>query len=131
MPAIDYLSEGGHIGFAPRDDLQLELCRHLLARHGRVSAERIVSGSGLAGVYDFLRLRASEPDREYLDDPAAISKLALHDLPASRRGPLSCSSAATEPIPAISRSRFLHVVAYMVSVTADLIAKLRRVSAER
>lgn len=70
-------SEGGHIGFAPRDDLQLELCRHLLARYGRVSAERVLSGAGLAAIYEFLRLRALRPDAEPLDDPAAISKRAL------------------------------------------------------
>jgi glucokinase len=63
-------SEGGHIGFSPRDDLQVELWRHLLARHGRVSAERVVSGAGLAAIYEFLQ-------GETLDDPAAISKRAL------------------------------------------------------
>lgn len=71
-------SEGGHIGLAPRDELQLELWRHLLARHGRVSAERVVSGAGLAAVYDFLRLRAPE-HAEPLDDPAAISTRALRE----------------------------------------------------
>lgn len=68
-------SEGGHIAFAPRDDMERELWRHLFARYGRVSAERVVSGSGLAAVYDFLR--ASEPGAEVLEDPALISARAL------------------------------------------------------
>lgn len=81
-------SEGGHIGFAPRDDLQLELCRHLLARHGRVSAERVVSGAGLAAIYEFLRRRAPEPDAEPLDDPAAISARALDERSSVAAGAL-------------------------------------------
>lgn len=63
-------SEGGHVGFAPRDELQLELCRHLLARHGRVSAERVICGAGLAAIYEFVQ-------GETLNDPAAISARAL------------------------------------------------------
>lgn len=73
-------SEGGHVGFAPRDAVQFELCRHLLARHGRVSAERVVCGAGLAAIYEFLCLRA--PQAEPLADPAAISARALAE-PAS------------------------------------------------
>jgi glucokinase len=76
-------SEGGHVGFAPRDDLQLELCRHLLARHGRASAERVLCGAGLVAIYEFLRLRAAQA--EPLDDPAAISVRALAE-PASLAG---------------------------------------------
>jgi glucokinase len=71
-------SEGGHVGFAPRDTLQFELCQHLLARHGRVSAERVVSGAGLVAIYEFLQ-------GETLDDPAAISACALAE-PSSPAG---------------------------------------------
>jgi glucokinase len=79
-----FASEGGHLGFAPRDELQIELCRHLLAQHGgRVSAERVVSGAGLVAIYEFLRLRAAQAER--LDDPAAISARALAE-PASLAG---------------------------------------------
>jgi glucokinase len=67
-------SEGGHIGFAPRSDQQLELFRHLLSRYGRVSAERVVSGAGLVAIYEFMRLRAAQA--EALTDPAAISARA-------------------------------------------------------
>jgi len=66
-------SEGGHVGFAPRDELQFELCRHLLARHGRVSAERVISGAGLTAIYEFISTSQTEP----LADPAAISARAL------------------------------------------------------
>lgn len=68
-------SEGGHIGFAPRSDLELELFRYLLSRYGRVSAERVVSGAGLVAIYEFMRLRAALA--EPLTDPATVSTRAL------------------------------------------------------
>lgn len=46
--------EGGHLGFAPQTPEQGELWRWLLAQHGRVTTEDIVSGPGLARVYAFL-----------------------------------------------------------------------------
>lgn len=47
-------SEAGHVGFAPTDDLEIEVLRVLRARHGRVSNERLVSGPGLAALHDAL-----------------------------------------------------------------------------
>jgi len=49
-----YACEGGHTDFAPRNELEVELLRHLLAEFDRVSYERILSGSGLFEVYQFL-----------------------------------------------------------------------------
>jgi glucokinase len=47
-------SEGGHQEFGPRDDLEIALLRSLRRRHGRVSAERVVSGPGISEIYRFL-----------------------------------------------------------------------------
>lgn len=47
-------SEGGHIDFAPRDELTWQLLNFLLNRYQRVSYERVVSGPGLANIYEFL-----------------------------------------------------------------------------
>jgi glucokinase len=44
-------SEGGHAGFAPRDEDEIYLMRHLKARHGRVSTERLLCGDGLLALY--------------------------------------------------------------------------------
>ena len=52
-----YASEGGHAEFAPRNDLETELLTFLkkkFAQRNRVSVERVVSGTGLANVYEFL-----------------------------------------------------------------------------
>ena len=50
-----FATEGGHTDFAPRDELEMALLRYLLARHERVSYERLVSGPGLVTLYEFLR----------------------------------------------------------------------------
>jgi glucokinase len=43
-------TEGGHIGFAPQDRLEDQLVMMLQERHGRVSVERVLSGSGLGHI---------------------------------------------------------------------------------
>ena len=50
-----FASEGGHVDFAPRTELQIELLRHLTKKFGRVSYERVLSGPGLRNLYEFLR----------------------------------------------------------------------------
>jgi len=51
------LSEGGHVDFAPRSELEFQLLKYPLDRHNiqRVSAERAVSGQGIVAIYQFLR----------------------------------------------------------------------------
>jgi glucokinase len=56
--------EGGHVGFAPETDLQAELLKVLRGRFERVSAERLVAGSGIENIYTALleiRGEAVEP----------------------------------------------------------------------
>lgn len=48
---IAIATEGGHAGFSPTDEVEIEVWRRLLARHGRVSIERILSGQGLYDLY--------------------------------------------------------------------------------
>lgn len=48
-------SEGGHLDFAPVDELQDKLLEHLRRTFGRVSFERIVSGPGLMRIFSFLQ----------------------------------------------------------------------------
>jgi glucokinase len=50
-----FACEGGHTDLAPRNELEMELLRYLLAKFRRVSYERAVSGPGLVNIYDFLR----------------------------------------------------------------------------
>ena len=48
-------TEGGHVDFAPRDAVELELLEYLLRSHHRVSYETLLSGRGLVRIYEFLR----------------------------------------------------------------------------
>ncbi|MCH9682762.1 MAG: glucokinase [Deltaproteobacteria bacterium] len=60
-----FACEGGHVDFAPSNDDEAELLQFLRAKHGaHVSWERVVSGPGIVGLYEFLRDK----------DPAAESK---------------------------------------------------------
>lgn len=47
-----HASEGGHVGFSPRDEDEVELWRRATDRFGRASAERIVSGGGLPLIFE-------------------------------------------------------------------------------
>ena len=74
--------EGGHIGFAPADEDQLAVWRHLARPGGRVTAENVVSGPGLAAIY--AALQKVSPGGTALADPAAIAEAALTQ-PQARR----------------------------------------------
>ena len=50
-------SEGSHVDFGPRSELEIDLLRFLLQRHHRVSYERIVSGPGLVALWEFFAQR--------------------------------------------------------------------------
>jgi glucokinase len=47
-------SEGGHQGFTPRDELEIELLRYMQKKYHRVSLERVIAGPGFSEMYDFL-----------------------------------------------------------------------------
>lgn len=57
-------SEGGHVDFAPCNQLQLDLLNFLYQRYDHVSFERVVSGKGIPAIYGFLKEtgRAEEPE---------------------------------------------------------------------
>jgi glucokinase len=78
-------SEGGHAGFAPRSDEEIELLRFLRAElGGRVSVEHVLSGPGLHHIYRFVREKNEEREPAWIsnrlaeEDPSAvIAELAL------------------------------------------------------
>lgn len=45
------VTEGGHVGFSPLSRLQMQVLERLRSRYGRVSNERLVSGSGIENIY--------------------------------------------------------------------------------
>jgi len=72
-------TEGGHVDFAPTDEVQIELLRYLARRFGRVSCERVLSGPGIVNLYSFVCERRGVPAAAlaHADPAAAISALAL------------------------------------------------------
>lgn len=79
-----FASEGGHADFAPRNDLEMELLRHLLTKYEHVSCERVLSGPGLHNIYLFLRDTGRGKESPQLadamrrrDPPTVISQAAL------------------------------------------------------
>ncbi len=52
---VPYPSEGGHADYAPRNEEEIDLLRFLKQKYnGRISFERVVSGMGMTGIYEFL-----------------------------------------------------------------------------
>jgi len=78
-------SEAGHADFAPRNELEIELLRYLIARYTHVSYERVLSGPGLLNIYRFLKEVRGAQEPSWLterlaaadDVSAEISKTAL------------------------------------------------------
>ncbi|MFO7556609.1 MAG: glucokinase [Desulfobacterales bacterium] len=77
-------SEGGHADFAPNNDAEIKLWRYLHHQYGHVSMERVLSGSGLVNIYNWLKDsgRFNEPEwlkqkRKEIDPAKAITEAAL------------------------------------------------------
>ena len=70
-------SEGGHVDFAPRNQLEMDLLLFLIDRFGHVSYERILSGEGLVHIYQFLR-----NSRRYGVEHGWLSKKMKQEEPA-------------------------------------------------
>lgn len=68
--------EGGHMAFAPYDDFEVDLLRHLRSRYDRVSAERLICGDGLVAVHAFLHQRSTSSSR-HAASAADITRDAL------------------------------------------------------
>ena len=78
-----FACEGGHATFSPSNDIEIALLKYLRARFGHTSWERILSGTGLVNVHDFLRSHRGTPVPSWLreemaagDAAAAISRAA-------------------------------------------------------
>ncbi|HLT13176.1 MAG TPA: glucokinase [Marinobacter sp.] len=68
-------TEGGHVDFAPGDDIEASVLAGLRGRYGRVSVERLACGPGLVNLYHQLAAIRGEPSG--LNQPEDISAAAL------------------------------------------------------
>jgi glucokinase len=72
-----FACEGGHADFAPISKLDTELFGYLADRFGRVSCERLLSGTGLYNMYQFLR------DTKRGDEPVSLAQEIANGDPAA------------------------------------------------
>ncbi len=73
--SVPVVTEGGHVDFAPVNELEIEILRVLWQRHPHVSVERLLSGMGLTNLYQALAsIRGQEP---VALEPAEISRRAF------------------------------------------------------
>ncbi len=70
-------SEGGHVGFAPADDLERQILRTVKHKYPRVSVERIISGQGFSTLHQALATLRGETAP--LMSPKEITREALED----------------------------------------------------
>lgn len=88
-------TEGGHATFAPVDEQEQAIVAWLAARFGRVSNERLLSGSGLSGIDAVLR--GEDPrgvdDGGNLRAPAEITRAALEQQERTALRALDCFCA--------------------------------------
>lgn len=74
-------SEGGHVGFSPQNEVELQLWSRLHAEFGRVTAERVISGPGLATLHRVLHGEAVTPEtvvtRAARGEVAAVRSVAV------------------------------------------------------
>jgi glucokinase len=83
-------TEGGHIGFAPQDEIDDRILASLRSRHGRVVTERVHAGSGIVEIYAALGGSELSDDREIWSEG-----LARHDAIATRAVDRFCASLGT------------------------------------
>lgn len=70
-----YPSEGGHTEFAPRNALEFELLQFLMKKfeqNHRVSVERVISGTGIANIYEFLMIKFPEKTNQEIKKKVKI-----------------------------------------------------------
>jgi glucokinase len=99
-------SEGGHADYPPRSADEADLLVYLRQRFGRVSAERVVSGPGLANLYGFLR-----DVRELPESPRVRAALTRNEDPAKVIGEAAMAVGA-EACDLCARALAMFVAAY-------------------
>ena len=78
---VAHASEGGHADWSPRTQLEVHLLEFLKVQFGqkhRISNERIVSGIGLANIYEFLRqYRPDDGTHTFSGSPVVEEELEM------------------------------------------------------
>lgn len=84
-------TEAGHCGFAPDTDEEIAVLKVLAARFGRVSSERLISGSGLVNVHQALATIAGTRAESLAPEEITAAAQAGNDALCVRAVDLFCT----------------------------------------
>jgi glucokinase len=107
-----FATEGGHTDFAARTDFDFELFTYLQKKFDHVSWERVVSGPGIASIYQFLRDVKNSEEPGWLKD-----KFNNGDMAAV----ISQQAAQSE----ICKETMQHFIRYLAAESANLVLKFK------
>ena len=98
-------SEGGHSDFGPRNDREDRLVRFVRARFGRVDRDRLLSGGGLALMYEFLK---GDGGREPAESPEVAAAMRAED-PGAVIGRRGLPGEGSDPLCARALELFVEI----------------------
>jgi glucokinase len=88
-------SEGGHVDYAPHNELEFELLQYLWKKFGHVSWERVVSGMGIATIYEFLASIKTNAEPEQIKSKImSATDIGAEIFLAAQTGESPCSTQA-------------------------------------
>ena len=87
-----FSTEAGHIDFAPTNKLQISLFETLHDKFGHVSVERLLSGSGLTNIFNFLQMHQVTPSGLTATHLKEDSGATITTLAQTHRHPIAIKS---------------------------------------
>jgi len=90
-------SEGGHVDYAPHNALEIELLAYLWKKFGHTSWERVVSGMGIATIYEFLTsIKTSAEPEQIQSKIMSATDIGAEIFKAAQTGESPCSKQAIQ-----------------------------------
>jgi glucokinase len=90
-------SEGGHVDYAPHNELEFELLQYLWKKFGHASWERVVSGMGIVTIYEFLTSIKTNAEPTQIQSKIMSAKdIGAEIFKAAQSGESPCSKQAIQ-----------------------------------
>jgi glucokinase len=90
-------SEGGHVDYAPHNELEFELLQYLWKKFGHASWERVVSGMGIVTIYEFLTSIKTNAEPIQIQSKIMSAKdIGAEIFKAAQSGESPCSKQAIQ-----------------------------------
>jgi glucokinase len=90
-------SEGGHVDYAPHNELEFELLQYLWKKFGHASWERVVSGMGIVTIYEFLTsIKTNAEPTQIQSKIMSATDIGAEIFKAAQSGESPCSKQAIQ-----------------------------------